>query len=248
MSDIENLGSALSWKVRSAILIPRLSFVETVTRPPAERGLYVRARFYVRVSVWFLPRKLSQVPQKTAELLSSITEVLYKLMPVTRDGDLLVENAADVSLAGSVYTTVHTPFPSILPLPPLLACLDSNNTLVFPWYNWTARSARKIGQGWIPGYSSARTNAVRRRVCNWVSDNLITPWYYSSRAFRILFPHFHLDIISLIILSLQFIWGVKMKSDKGNKSRHITDWMHEQYVGNRISKKLSQHYIFNRWK
>lgn len=53
LSDIENLGSALSWKVRSAILILRLSFVETVTRSLAERGLCelcVRACVCERVS------------------------------------------------------------------------------------------------------------------------------------------------------------------------------------------------------
>lgn len=67
--------------------------------------------------------KIIPSPSKTAELLSSITEVLYKLMPVTRDGDLLVENAADVSLAASVYTMVHTPIPSILSPPTLVAVL-----------------------------------------------------------------------------------------------------------------------------
>lgn len=38
LPDIENLGSALSWKVRSAILILQLSF-EIVTRPPAKHAL-----------------------------------------------------------------------------------------------------------------------------------------------------------------------------------------------------------------
>lgn len=126
-------------------MILRLSFVETVTRPPAERGLYVlcararaRALLCVCVCVCVCERVSDSSfdenypsSSKTAELLSSITEVLYKLMPVTRDGDLLVENAADVSLAASVYTTVHTSIPSTRLLSPS-SHLDGNNTLVFP--------------------------------------------------------------------------------------------------------------------
>lgn len=73
LSDIENLGSALSWKVRSAILILRLSFRWNCNEASGgKRGLYVlceRARVCICMYVFeseypILRRKLSQVSQK----------------------------------------------------------------------------------------------------------------------------------------------------------------------------------------
>lgn len=67
LSDIENLGSALSRKVRSAILIFLVVIRWMVTKLLAKRGLYVSC---AHACVWIneypiLPQwKLSQVPQK----------------------------------------------------------------------------------------------------------------------------------------------------------------------------------------